>query len=693
VGFSLVKIQPALAGLRQLPDAPLGAREVCVAVLDGPVDLSHPCFEGADLERIDTLVNDPAGSGRMSAHGTHVTSVIFGQPGTPVVGVAPGCRGLIAPVFRDGQRERVSQLDLARAIEQVVERGANIINFSGGERSPTPQPEGPLERALRFCDENNVLVVAAVGNDGCACIQVPAAVSSVLAVGAIGKDGLPLDSSNWGNEYAVNGVLAPGEQVFGAVPGGGQTSLTGTSFATALVAGLAALLLSKQLQLGQSLDPKAAREAILATALPCQPRESTDCRRFLAGTVNVPEAYASIVEGAQATVTTHHQDQPLARDAQQSSTVETAITPASESVESAGLSAAGSEQVEPANAARTFVSTVLEPPQPHPAEGTAVRPAAHGAGPSSADCGCNGASKSHIFAIGEVGFDFGTEARRDTFRQLMPDVVIPGDRGAPDTIIRPNPYDVVQLSNYLDGRHSESTRLIWTLNLDLTPIYALEAEGSYAEDVYSVLRGALRNQALPPDDPHYVSRVSIPGILTNQTRRLYSGQELPLVKVEPRGMATWNEPALVDHVFKGLPTRLQQATQQDQQAIRDHIRILLDKVYYELRNLGQMSSDRALNYAATNAVHLANTIAAGLLSGTGIPTEGDRHGLELYSLDTISVTKSPYCRPDSDCWDVQLRFFDPANDRRARGVYMFPIDVSDVIPVNLSKVHQFYTTS
>jgi hypothetical protein len=56
------------------------------------------------------------------------------------------------------------------------------------------------------------------------------------------------------------------------------------------------------------------------------------------------------------------------------------------------------------------------------------------------------------------------------------------------------------------------------------------------------------------------------------------------------------------------------------------------------------------------------------------------------ALDDIFVDKSPFCRLDSDCWDVRLRFFDPENSRRARRVFRFTIDVRDVLPVTLGAV-------
>jgi hypothetical protein len=46
-------------------------------VLDGPVDMTHPCFAGARLDTLDTLVA-PDQPGAMSLHGTHVASLVFG---------------------------------------------------------------------------------------------------------------------------------------------------------------------------------------------------------------------------------------------------------------------------------------------------------------------------------------------------------------------------------------------------------------------------------------------------------------------------------------------------------------------------------------------------------------------------------------------------------------------------------------
>ncbi len=268
----------AVPGLAELRSRTLGDPSVRVAVLDGPVDLAHPCFDGADLHQSVSLVPGPVEPGRMSRHGTHVASLLFGQPGSPVAGLAPRTTGILVPIFRETEDAYVPQLDLARALEQAVIEGAHVVNISGGEPSASAEADLILERVLRSCEQQNVLVVAAAGNDGCACLHVPAAVPTVLAVGAQGRDGSPLPSSNWGEGYRSHGVLTLGQSVEGAAPGGGTQRMSGTSIATPVVAGVAALLLSVQRATQGRIDPAAVRDAILATARPCPPGQPRGVR-------------------------------------------------------------------------------------------------------------------------------------------------------------------------------------------------------------------------------------------------------------------------------------------------------------------------------------------------------------------------------------------------------------------------------
>lgn len=632
-------------GLEELQAQTLGDPEICIAVLDGAVDGTHPCFAGADLTYLPTLVTDGAGAGPMSAHGTHVASILFGQPGSSVTGLAPRCKGLIVPVFVGGTH-RLSQLDLARAIEQAVEHGANIINVSGGERSSTDEADDLLARALHLCEENRVLVVAAAGNDGCECLSVPAAVGSVLAVGAMDKKRRPLSISNWGPEYLEHGVVAPGENIRGAVPGGGVALRTGTSFATPIVAGVAGLLLSIQRErIGRS-NPREVGDAIVASALPCDTLDASDSSRCLAGILNITGAY-TIVTQAKGTKMSELE----------------ASGPNLPPMEVSPSSADREQAVEPGE-------QELGSAHPRDPSTKLVPPLGAGGWPSSVEpsgtCMCGERKDSYVFAIGTIGYDFGTEARRDSFRQLMP---IVNDRPA-------NPYVTEQMVSYLEANPSESTKLIWTFNLELTPVYAIQAEIPYARDVYDFFRKALHGQIQDESNPEYISRVSLPGILSTRTVRLFSGQVVPVVVAQYRGLWSWNVNVLVDAITARFETR-------EHDTIKAFLQNFLDKVYYELRNLGQTSPDRALNYSATNAFQATDAMTRALNPKEIVPGAG------MYMLDDIAVSKSPFCRMDSDCWDIKLRFFDPENDRRARMVMRFTVDVSDGLPVTLGPVRHW----
>lgn len=805
----------------------LGDSRVCVAVLDGPVDLSHPCFVGADVTRLNTLVQESAGPGLMSLHGTHVASLLFGQ-GSPVTGMVPRCRALVAPIFRDTAEGRVPQLDLARAIEQAVEQGAHIINISGGQRTSDGQSESMLERALQMCDNNGVLVVSAVGNDGCDCLQTPAATQSVLAVGASGTDGEPLEMNNWGKAYRSNGVIAPGQDIEGAAPGGGVRALTGSSFATPAVAGVAALLVSAQLRQGRQPDPKAAGQAILNTAgVPaCFPEETPHCRRHLVGRLDASRAYdlitgsgardspaalksepaAAVVQAQEPVAAGRHPHDGEDRDQEREgahametnrlnfgSPQETDLAcqcaraaentpPGSPGGEdglrsvapACGCSDAGagneaqgrqdpavrptaSSEATPAQEAtggRVVSGAVASSPlSPEPVGGipslheSGVR-AAHGHEPGNA-------TAPLVYAIGKINFDFGTEARRDAFRQLMGFSVAP----RPDEEGRPvyteaNPYDVKQMREYLSANPWAGDKLIWTLEVSRTPIYALKAEPAFGMDwggpvedqplrpssdapqrpsegfyppvsrVYKLFRDAilLQTSEQPLTGPvhglaaaqqgaggkpakkaqkgkeegdtgkpaeeapqEYVSRVSIPGVLTGKTVRLFSGQTVPELEVDARGVAMWNETLLINTVVETIKARGEEVKVGDEQ-LRMTLRTLLDKFYNQFQNLGQTSADRALNYIGTNAYTVAQTVAEGILSASYVPGVPNTHA---YTVDTVTVRKSSFERMGSDCQDVHVRFMDPENELRAKVTYVFTVDVNYVIPITLGPVNRF----
>lgn len=283
----------SLPGLAALQSETLGSPDICVAVLDGPVDLSHPAFAGAKVTALETPVSHDEAADR--THGTHVASVVFGQPGTTAPGIAPQTRGIIIPVhaFRADQTAPAGNPpDLARGIREALDHGANVVLLHGGALSPDQGMLDALAKALAKAAERNVLVVVAaeVEGGGNEHFHVPTAASTVLAVAAEDAQGNLLDFGMWGPTYRDSGIVAPGEAIIGAASGGGTVAQSGATSAAAMVAGIAALLLSIQQSQGQKPDCRAVRAALLQSSSPLSAVESERGKGVLRGRLNIEAA-------------------------------------------------------------------------------------------------------------------------------------------------------------------------------------------------------------------------------------------------------------------------------------------------------------------------------------------------------------------------------------------------------------------
>jgi cyanobactin maturation PatA/PatG family protease len=591
-----------IEGLRELQGETLGDRRILVAVLDGPVDRGHPCFEGAELSGCEEL---PEVKGKMLDHGTHVASILFGQPDGQLQGVAPGCTGLLIPVFSD---ERIlSQLDLSRAIEKAVEAGAHVINISGGQLTEVGEAEDWLERAVRHAGNSGALIVAAAGNDGCDCLHVPAALPTVLAVGAMDDEGCPLDFSNWGENYQVQGVLAPGKDIPGAVSGGGIAERSGTSVATPIVAGVAALLLSREVQAGRKPDASAVRRAILQSADPCDPEVVENSSRCLAGRLNIGAAMSEMTQetgllssGEECACVGDDKKTCTCGAAGGKCTCGASIDEATSNeyelketamgLEANGLSTnendlRGSAVGTMSNRDDLAVHNNHNPRNNHhPRE--AIRAQAN---VPTAGCGAlSQAGGDTVYVLGTLGYDFGSEARRDSFKQLMGPVEVDGVGQVPA-----NPYDARQMVAYLRLHPSEAKALIWTLNLELTAIYAIRPEGSFAEQIYGALVDLLAGQIAAETDPGYIERVSVPGYQTGGSVKLFSGQQVPEVGVENlRGLYGWAVSTLIGAVTDAI------GPDADPEALREALRGFLYRIYYDLRSHQRVSSSDCLQKRA-----------------------------------------------------------------------------------------------
>ncbi len=153
-------------------------------------------------------------------HATGIFGTMFGQPGSPVEGVAPYCTAINIPLFETPTSdEALSPLNLAHAFNLALELGVNIIHCAACHPTQTGFAHEMIQKAVKQCQDNNILIVAPSGNNKGEWFCAPAILPNVLAVGMMKDDGQPANYSNWGGQYQEQGILAPGENMVAAQPG------------------------------------------------------------------------------------------------------------------------------------------------------------------------------------------------------------------------------------------------------------------------------------------------------------------------------------------------------------------------------------------------------------------------------------------------------------------------------------------
>ncbi|WP_127357910.1 S8 family serine peptidase [Actinacidiphila soli] len=217
---------------------------VTVAVIDSPVDGTHPDLSGNVLPGKNFVTGGTANRNDSTvdgdSHGTAMASLIAGHGhgaggSAGVKGLAPDAK--ILPVGINF--ENSGSTEWAEALRYAVDQGATVVNMSFDAGIAYSSDE---KDAVAYAAEKDVLLVGGAGNTGAQRVSFPAGAAGVVAVGAVGKDGVVWENSNSGEHLMLT---APGEYIRSAANGGGYRLANGTSDATAYVSATAALLRSK----------------------------------------------------------------------------------------------------------------------------------------------------------------------------------------------------------------------------------------------------------------------------------------------------------------------------------------------------------------------------------------------------------------------------------------------------------------
>jgi serine protease AprX len=263
-----------------------------IAIVDSGVDPSRPDLAGRVLQEVDltSLPNNSPHDGR--GHGTFVASIAAGS-GALNAGVAPNAKLVSIDVVDDTGMGMTS--DVIAAADWILANKATynirVANFSLHGSQPSTFRFDPLNAAVEKLWFSGVVVVAASGNYGGTqqgVLYSPGNDPFVITVGAVDIDGTIKTNDDFAAPWSAHGstldgfakpeISAPGRYMVGAVPltatlplerpdrlvDPGYLLMSGTSFATPVVAGTAAYILARH----PNFTPDQVKGALMLTARP-----------------------------------------------------------------------------------------------------------------------------------------------------------------------------------------------------------------------------------------------------------------------------------------------------------------------------------------------------------------------------------------------------------------------------------------
>ena len=251
-------------------------RGVRIAIIDTGLDNGHADLLGR-VETTVNLVDGDTAQFRRDRHGTAVAGAIAANAhnGTGIHGVAPQARLIALKACWEidaGGAAACNSLTLAAAIEAAIRQRVHLINLS--LTGPTDRLLASLlERALAL----GIAVVGATSPDNSAASGFPAHVRGVIQV--VNADAPASLQPTAGKPPRL---AAPGQDVLTLAPGGGYDYASGVSVATALVSGVAALLLENA--------PQAAQRVAFVARLPNLLLQTGDARGQLDPQINAARA-------------------------------------------------------------------------------------------------------------------------------------------------------------------------------------------------------------------------------------------------------------------------------------------------------------------------------------------------------------------------------------------------------------------
>ncbi|UCE74619.1 MAG: S8 family serine peptidase [Methanomassiliicoccales archaeon] len=288
---------------------------VVIGIVDSGIDITHPDLDHINISAWMDYVNGRPEPYDDNGHGTHIAGIIAANG--EIEGIAPKVKMVVVKAISASGSGSGS--DVASGIDFCVENGADVICLSLGGRARFLNLGDETATACEDAIDQGVFVVAAAGNDGedpnDNDVASPATVDEVIAVGAIDENKHIASFSSKGDNDGILPIaiddrrdpdkkpelVAPGVEIVSTWTNGEYVIASGTSQATAFVAGGIVLLLDAHPESqreggggGSSSTITHFKEVFMDTAEKCPGQDTPHDDHYGYGLINVENAEGAL---------------------------------------------------------------------------------------------------------------------------------------------------------------------------------------------------------------------------------------------------------------------------------------------------------------------------------------------------------------------------------------------------------------
>lgn len=218
-----------------------GSSSVVIAILDSGIDPTHPDLAAKLLPGYNFVSNNTS-TGDWNGHGTIVAgaAAAIGNNSVGVAGVA--WQNKVLPVVIADSSGYALFSTIASGITWAADKGAKVANLSYAATGSST-----VTSAAQYALSKGMIVILAAGN--CGCVDSTPANPYIISVSATD----PNDAlASWSSQGNFVDISAPGVSIYSTTSGGGYGAYSGTSVASPVVAGVAALMISANASLSPS---------------------------------------------------------------------------------------------------------------------------------------------------------------------------------------------------------------------------------------------------------------------------------------------------------------------------------------------------------------------------------------------------------------------------------------------------------